>query len=126
MPSLLQIINAHMHEGHCPQQGCLGECAAIFKNESFGPNIYEAHLHLWDTQFQDSGRVAEWFRAEGASDIWVEHVLHSDVNETRNGVDHDGSGPSRHWVVTFTLPPEASQPREQRAIPLAIVDSQPA
>lgn len=114
-----------MHETPCPEPGCLGECAALFLADHLGPDFYEAHLYLWDPLFNDSTMIAEWFRTEGAFDVWVQHTLYSDINGDRDGIDGH-SRKTRHWTVTFRLPEEKNQPKRQRAVPLAVVKTEAA
>lgn len=116
--SLLQIINAHMHEGVCPSAGCIGECAIIYSVDERSPNSYEAQLYIWDQSFNDSSAVAEWFKAVGASNVWISHTLFSDANEDRDGRCFDG--PTRNWVVAFDMEPNALLPATQQATPAAI------
>ncbi len=116
--SLLQIINAHMHEGTCPGSGCIGECAIIYSVAERSPKSYEAQLYIWNQSFNDSSAVAEWFKAAGASNIWISHTLFSDVNEDRDGYCFGDR--ARNWVVAFELETGASQPGTQCATPTAI------
>lgn len=102
--SILQAINELMHPGsRCPEPGVLGECAAIFRREDIKKaEVYEAHLYIWDRSFNDSSKVAGWFKDQGCTDIWVQHTLYSDANDDRDGSCF-GEDESRHWVVTFTI-----------------------
>lgn len=102
----LQRINAHMHQGHCPSAGCLGECFAIDYQTQCqdGTYLFTAYLSIWDAAFSDPGRVAQWFHDLGARQVRVLHVLHDELNDDRNGRSEDGA---RQWQVEFYMPPEA-------------------
>lgn len=94
---LMAHINSRMHEGDCPKNGCIGECAAI--DEHGG--LWWAALYIWDSEFNDSGRVAKWFKDAGAVDVTVMHVLYDEANGDRDGRTFDGI---RAWHVTFSMP----------------------
>lgn len=95
---ILRIVNAHMNGGVCPSSGSLGECAAITHG---GGLRYEAHLYIWDENFNDSALVAKWFKDAGCAMVWISHTLYSDHNEDRDGKCQDGA--SRNWVVSFEI-----------------------
>lgn len=99
MSELLDKINGHMHEGRCPTSGCIGECAAI---DETAPGDWWAALYIWDNEFNDSTRVAQWFYDAGATDVLIRHVLHDSVNDDRDGRCFDGV---RAWHVEFRIPP---------------------
>ena len=97
MREVLTRINAHMHEGRCPQSGCIGECAAI---DETWPGVWWAALYIWDSEFNDSTRVAKWFRDAGAGDVLISHVLHDSANGDVDGKTFDGI---RAWHVQFSM-----------------------
>lgn len=97
MSDVMAKINGQMHEGRCPQSGCIGECAAIDENT---PGVWWAALYIWDKEFNDSSLVAKWFRDAGADEVLVTHVLHDDANGDRDGMTFDGV---RAWHVYFSM-----------------------
>lgn len=50
MSEVLAKINSQMHEGRCPQSGCIGECAAIDEGDN---GVWWAALYIWDHEFND-------------------------------------------------------------------------
>jgi len=98
MSDVLANINGHMHEGLCPQSGCIGECAAI---DETWPGVWWAAIYIWDNEFNDSTRVAKWFRDVGAIDVLVSHVLYDSENGDMDGKTFDGV---RAWRVQFSMP----------------------
>lgn len=98
MSDVMAKINGHMHEGRCPQSGCIGECAAI--DETL-PGIRWAALYIWDNTFNDSTRVAKWFHDIGAIDVIVSHVLYDSANGDLDGKTFDAI---RAWHVQFSMP----------------------
>lgn len=95
-------INAHMHEGMCPTKGCIGECAAIFPETEYpDEKWWIAALYIWDADFNDSARVAQWFFDLGARDVIIRHVLFDSDNGDRDGKSFDDV---RAWHVTFSIP----------------------
>lgn len=101
MSDVLAKINGQMHEGRCPQSGCIGECAAI---DETMPGVWWAALYIWDNEFNDSMRVAKWFRDAGAIDVLVSHVLYDSANGDQDGRCFDGC---RAWHVQFSMPQNA-------------------
>jgi len=108
MEDMLSTINGHMHKGQCPQSGCIGECAIICEDE---PGWWWAALYIWDSEFNDSTRVAKWFHDAGAIDVRISHVLYDNDNEYRDGVSAYDS--TRTWHVTFSMPNDASDAVEE-------------
>ena len=98
MSDVLANIKGHMHEGLCPQSGCIGECAAI---DETWPGVWWAAIYIWDNEFNDSTRVAKWFRDVGAIDVLVSHVLYDSENGDMDGNTFDGV---RAWRVQFSMP----------------------
>lgn len=101
MSEVLAKINSQMHEGRCPQSGCIGECAAM---DETTPGVWWAALYIWDNDFNDSTRVAKWFHDAGAVDVLVSHVLYDSANDDRDGRCFDGV---RAWHVQFSMPQNA-------------------
>lgn len=102
MSEVLAKINSKMHEGRCPQSGCIGECAAI---DETTPGVWWAALYIWDDNFNDSTLVAKWFHDAGAVDVLVSHVLYDSANDDRDGRCFDGV---RAWHVQFSMPQNAT------------------
>ena len=98
MSEVLAKINSQMHEGRCPQSGCIGECAAIDEDSN---GVWWAALYIWDHEFNDSARVAKWFHDAGAGEVLISHVLHDEANGDRDGRTFDGV---RAWHVQFSMP----------------------
>lgn len=105
MSEVLAKINSQMHEGRCPQSGCIGECAAIDEGDN---GVWWAALYIWDHEFNDSSRVAMWFHDAGAEEVLISHVLHDEANGDRDGRTFDGV---RAWHVQFSMPKNASNER---------------
>ncbi len=101
MSEVLAKINSQMHEGRCPQSGCIGECAAIDEDSN---GVWWAALYIWDHEFNDSARVAKWFHDAGAGEVLISHVLHDEANGDRDGRTFDGA---RAWHVQFSMPQNA-------------------
>lgn len=80
MSEVLAAINQKMHEGKCPEAGCIGECAAI--DETF-PGVWWAALYIWQADFNDSGLVAQWFY--GFPDFPVDGALCRAANDRMKG-----------------------------------------
>lgn len=95
---VLAKINEQLHEGKCPQSGCIGECAAIDEGSN---GVWWAALYIWDNDFNDSSLVAKWFHAAGALEVFISHVLHDEANGDREGRTFDGV---RAWHVQFSMP----------------------
>jgi len=110
MSEVLAKINSQMHEGRCPQSGCIGECAAM---DETMPGVWWAALYIWDNDFNDSTRVAKWFHDVGAVDVLVSHVLYDSANDDRNGRCFDGV---RSWHVQFSMPQNATVERPGAAV----------
>ena len=108
---VLAKINGQMHEGRCPQSGCIGECAAIDETR---PGIWWAALYIWDNEFNDSSRVAKWFHDAGAEEVLISHVLYDGANGDRDGRTFDGV---RAWHVQFSMLHNA-EIRGGEAVPL--------
>jgi len=77
--------------------GRIGECAII--EPWVGEDRWSAAIYLWDTSFNDSTQLAEWFHQCGATDVVIEHTLYCDFNGDRNGTVKDST--CRAWTVTF-------------------------
>ena len=104
--SLLERINARMHEGTCPSKGSLGECPAleeVVERQTFhGPRVLvRAAVSIWEPTFNDCESMAAWFKAEGALEVSISHVLHDPFNETAAGFNVDSS---RDWIVDAQFP----------------------
>jgi hypothetical protein len=99
---LLDTVNQNMHEGRCPNAGCIGECAAISEYLCVGSEgtFYKAHLYLWDKDFQDTALVQKWFEDAGAFDVTISAVLRDIDNEVVDGIAVDGVRP---WEVSFLI-----------------------
>lgn len=96
LPSdLLKVINTHLNGGSCPTAGSTGECAMICE---FTPGQHLAMLYIWDAEFNDSTKVAGWFKSAGCTSVTVAHTLYSDENVDRDGKTTDGA---REWTVYF-------------------------
>lgn len=95
--NLIHTINASLHVDSCPTAGSLGECAIICE---FMPSLYQAILYIWDAEFNDSTKVAGWFKSAGAGNVTVAHTLYSDDNDDRDGKTTDGV---REWTVYFGM-----------------------
>lgn len=94
---MLAKINSQMHEGRYPTEGCIGECATIYEIQ---PGACVATLYIWDKKFNDSGRVAEWFKEAGADRVLISHTLHYSPNAIAKGQCSDGT---REWHVQFYM-----------------------
>lgn len=102
---MLSEINKKMHDGNCPTAGCLGECAAIFhtRTSDRAKEIYEAYVYLWDDNFTDWEKLAQWFTEQGAEEVHVAWVMYDSANGDRDGRTEYGA---RAVVVTYVVPKE--------------------
>lgn len=104
--NLYNAINARMHSGTCPSTGCLGECPAIWVHRRIedGELVCEAAVYLWSgAHGLKMADVAQWFEAEGCTDVIVSATMHDPENLTFEGVCEDGARP---LYVTFVLSAE--------------------
>ncbi|NUU37358.1 hypothetical protein [Pseudomonas sp. C2B4] len=95
-PITCEQIQKFMTGGDCPKSGALGECAAIWRNDS----RWTAALYIWDASFYDSTAVAKWFHKLGAIDVFIGHTLYCTNNGDRNGEVAEGG--ARQWLVEFS------------------------
>lgn len=102
MDDVLKKINEKLHEGKCPQAGCLGECAII---DNMSGNHWWAAIYIWDTEFNDSTAVAQWFYECGAEDVVIKHVLYDSCNGDKDGCCIDDA---KAWHVDFFMPDKAT------------------
>lgn len=99
--SVAAVLNQHLHGGVCPGQGALGECPACYELKRY-PGRYYAHVYVWPAGQPGlkAADVAAWCEAAGAGDIVISQHLHDPLNDTYDGVCHDGA---LSWLVEFSL-----------------------
>lgn len=101
MNRVFEEVGSIIHGGPgCPVPGCIGEFAAAdVLVETAGETQWEGYIFIWNDAFEDFAALADWIRNAGGTDVWIMHVLFSDLNMDRNGRTFDGSRPP---VVRWT------------------------
>ncbi|BBF79892.1 hypothetical protein EM6_0469 [Asticcacaulis excentricus] len=65
--------------------------------------MFDLYVSIWDEEFNNSGLMAEWLSALGASDVIITHVLHDTMNYDRDGRDTENNF-IRNWRVRIFMP----------------------
>lgn len=101
MSTVFIKLNMELSGGKCPTDGCIGEIAAAFPTENTDGSIqWMGCLAIWDDDFNDSEKLANWIHEGGGRDVWIQAILYSDRNDDRNG--RCPINKSRPWIALWT------------------------